>query len=107
MQEFAAEKMTSYTDTDVCLGYKYQHLMKSFHKFYNSPLRRVKEVWNSADGATIFDLKRSPCRAYPFEFYFNLFLMCAWLSFYFLSLFNVLFVAHAFSYFLFARVVFS
>ena len=29
--------------------------------------------------------------------------MCAWLFFYFLSLFNVLFVARAFSYFLFAR----
>ena len=29
--------------------------------------------------------------------------MCAWLCFYFLSLFNVLFVARAFSYFLFAR----
>ena len=28
--------------------------------------------------------------------------MCAWLRFYFLSLFNVLFVARAFSYFLFA-----
>ena len=35
--------------------------------------------------------------------YFNLFLMYAWLCFYFLSLFNVLFVARAFSYFLFAR----
>ena len=29
--------------------------------------------------------------------------MCTWLCFYFLSLFNVLFVARAFSYFLFAR----
>ena len=29
--------------------------------------------------------------------------MCAWLCFYFLSLFYVLFVARAFSYFLFAR----
>ena len=29
--------------------------------------------------------------------------MCAWLCFYFLSLFDVLFVARAFSYFLFAR----
>ena len=29
--------------------------------------------------------------------------MCAWLCFYFLSLFNVLFVARAFSDFLFAR----
>ena len=29
--------------------------------------------------------------------------MCAWLCSYFLSLFNVLFVARAFSYFLFAR----
>ena len=29
--------------------------------------------------------------------------MCAWLCFYFLSLFDVLFVACAFSYFLFAR----
>ena len=29
--------------------------------------------------------------------------MCAWLCFYFLSLFNVLFVARAFSYLLFAR----
>ena len=38
-------------------------------------LRRVKEVWNNADGTTIFDLKRSPCRAYPFELYFNLFLI--------------------------------
>ena len=37
------------------------------------------------------------------SYYFNLFLMCAWLCFYFLSLFNVLFVAHAFSYFLFVR----
>ena len=66
-------------------------------------LRRVKEVWNNADGTTIFDLKRSPCRVYPFELYLNLFLMCAWLCFYFLSLFYVLFVARAFSYFLFAR----
>ena len=43
---------------------------------------------------------------FPFHrnsYYFNLFLMCAWLCFYFLSLFNVLFVAHSFSYFLFAR----
>ena len=30
-----------------------------------------------ADGTTIFDLKRSPCRVYPFELYLNLFLMCA------------------------------
>ena len=29
--------------------------------------------------------------------------MCAWLCFYFLSLFYVLFVVRAFSYFLFAR----
>ena len=29
--------------------------------------------------------------------------MCAWLCFYFLSLFDVLLVARAFSYFLFAR----
>ena len=29
--------------------------------------------------------------------------MCAWLCFYFLSLFDLLFVARAFSYFLFAR----
>ena len=29
--------------------------------------------------------------------------MCAWLCFYFLSLFDVLFVARALSYFLFAR----
>ena len=29
--------------------------------------------------------------------------MCAWLCFYFLSLFNVLFVSRAFPYFLFAR----
>ena len=29
--------------------------------------------------------------------------MCAWLCFYFLSLFYVLFVARAFSYFLFTR----
>ena len=29
--------------------------------------------------------------------------MCAWLCFYFLLLFNVLFVARAFSYFLFVR----
>ena len=65
--------------------------------------RRVKEVWNNADGTTIFDLKRSPCRVYPFELYLNLFLMCAWLCFYFLSLFYVLLVARAFSYFLFAR----
>ena len=56
-----------------------------------------------ANGTTIFDLKRSPCRVYPFELYLNLFLMCAWLCFYFLSLFDVLFVARAFSYFLFAR----
>ena len=35
--------------------------------------------------------------------FFNLFLMCAWLCFYFLSLFDVLFAARAFSYFLFAR----
>ena len=53
--------------------------------------------------SSIFDLKRSPCRVYPFELYLNLFLMCAWLCFYFLSLFYVLFVARAFSYFLFAR----
>ena len=39
----------------------------------------------------------------PFELYLNLFLMCAWLCFYFLSPFYVLFVARAFSYFLFAR----
>ena len=51
-------------------------------------LRRVKEVWNNADGTTIFDLKRIPCRVYPFELYFNSFLMCAWLCFYFLSLFR-------------------
>ena len=56
-----------------------------------------------ADGTTIFDLKKNPCQAYPFELYFNLFLMCVWLCFCFLSLFNVLFFAHAFSYFLFAR----
>ena len=35
--------------------------------------------------------------------FLNLFLMCAWLCFYFLSLFDVLFAARAFSYFLFAR----
>ena len=29
--------------------------------------------------------------------------MCAWLCFYFLSLFDVLFIARAFSYFLYAR----
>ena len=43
---------------------------------------------------------------FPFHtnsYYFNLFLICAWLCFYFLSLFNVLFVARAFSRFLFAR----
>ena len=50
-------------------------------------LRRVKEVWNNVDGTTIFDLKTSPCRSYPFELYFNIFLMCAWLCFYFLLLF--------------------
>ena len=55
------------------------------------------------DGTTIFDLKRSPCRAYPFKLYFYLFLMCTWLCFCFLSLFDVLFVARAFSYCLFAR----
>ena len=66
-------------------------------------LRRVKEVWSNADGTTIFDLKRSSCRVYPFELYLNLFLMCAWLCFYFLSLLNVLFVARVFSYFLFPR----
>ena len=59
-------------------GYKYQQLMKSF---------RVKEVWNNAYRTTIFDLKRSPCRVYPFELYLNLFLMCAWL---FLLSFTVL-----------------
>ena len=74
-------------------GYKYQQLVKSFHKFYRS-LRRVKEVWNNADRTTIFDLKRSPCRVYPFELYLNLFLcvFLMWLCFYFLSLFDVLFV---------------
>ena len=77
--------------------------MKSIHKFYKKSLRRVKEVWNNADGTTIFDLKRTPCRAYPFELYFNLFLTCARLCFYFLLLFFMLFVARAFSYFLFAR----
>ena len=54
------------------------------------------------DGTTIFDLKRSPCRVYPFDLYLNLFL-CVRACFYFLSLFDVLFVARAFSYFLFAR----
>ena len=43
-------------------------------------------------------LIRGSCRAYRFELYFNLFLMCAWLCFYFLSLFTVLFVARAFSW---------
>ena len=62
-----------------------------------------REYYGTYDGTTIFDLKRSPCRVYPFELYLNLFLMCAWLCFYFLSLFYVLFVARAFSYFLFAR----
>ena len=47
--------------------------------------------------------KKSLSKLYPFELYLNLFLMCAWLCFYFLSLFYVLIVARAFSYFLFAR----
>ena len=38
-----------------------------------------------------------------YRLYLNLFLMCAWLCFYFLPLFDVLFVARVFSYFLFAR----
>ena len=45
----------------------------------------------------------SPPRDAKQGLYLNLFLMCAWLCFYFLSLFYVLFVARAFSYFLFAR----
>ena len=73
-------------------GCKYQQLMKLFHKFYRSHSDELKNVWNNADGTTIFDLKRSPCRVYPFELYLNLFLMCAWLCFYFLSLFYVFFV---------------
>ena len=44
--------------------------------------------------------------SYPFlKLYFNLFLMCVWLCFYFLSLFNVSFVAHAFSYSIFCSCV--
>ena len=87
--------------------YRHRRLSLKLHEVVSQilqkSLRRVKEVWNNADGTTIFDLKRSPCRVYPFELYLNLFLMCAWLCFYFLSLFYVLFVARAFSYFLFAR----
>ena len=37
----------------------YQQLTKSFHKIVQKSLRRVKEVWNNADGATIFDLKKA------------------------------------------------
>ena len=72
-------------------GYKYQQLMKSFHKFYRSH-------------SDEFDLKRSPRRVYPFELYLNLFLMCAWLCFYFLSLFYVIFVARVFLFFVRARL---
>ena len=49
------------------------------------------------------------CSRWDFPDFLCLFLfhkcemMCAWLCFYFLSLFYVLFVARAFSYFLFAR----
>ena len=45
------------------------------------------------------NLKRSPCRVYPFELYLNLFLMCAWLCFYFLSLFCVICCACVFLFF--------
>ena len=98
-----------HTHVRICKHFYKIKQIQIFHFFFelnflkfNLKLR-VKEVWNNADGTTIFDLKRSPCRVYPFELYLNLFLMCAWLCFYFLSLFYVLFVARAFSYFLFAR----
>ena len=83
MQEFTAEKIQQQ-------GYKYQQLMKSFHKFHRNHSDELKKF-----GTTLMD----PCRAHPFELYFNLFLMCAWLCFYFLSLFNVLFVARSFLFF--------
>ena len=89
-------------------GYKILTTHEVVSQILQKSLRRVKEVWNNADGTTILDFKRSPCRVYmyPFELYFNLFLMCVWLCFYFLSLFNVLFVGRAFFYFC-SRVLIS
>ena len=85
-------------------GYKYQQLMKSFHKFYRSHSDELKTF-----GTTLMELRSSIWKKVLVEhillnyIYFNLFLMCAWLCFYFLLLFNVLFVERAFSYFLFVR----
>ena len=46
-------------------------LLKKMKGDITRALRRVKEVWNSTGEATIFGLKRSPYRTYPFELYFN------------------------------------
>ena len=37
-------------------GFKYQQLMKSFHKFYGKLLSRVGEDWNNVDITIIFGL---------------------------------------------------
>ena len=70
--------------------------MSPFTSHSRDIMQTVSRYYSNAFNGKSFEL-------YPFELYLNLFLMCAWLCFYFLSLFYVLFVARAFSYFLFAR----
>ena len=83
-------------------GYKYQQLMKSFHKFYRSHSDELKKF-----GTTLMELRSSIWKEVLVEYILlNFIWTCFWCvrdCFYFLSLFYVLFIARAFSYFLFAR----
>ena len=104
MQEFAAEKMTSY-DRHWRLslklqrqGYKYQQLIKLFHKLYRSHSDELEKF-----GTTLMELRSSVWLEVLVKHillnYIFISDMCMIVFIFFLSLFTVMFVARTFSYF--------